>query len=171
MIRVREATPAEADALAELGAVTFREAYAEHLDALDLDAYIGEVYVADRIAGELADPAYTYLVAEAEGELIGFVLLYDEVPAPAGVPGERPLRLHRIYTRRAWWGAGVGPALMAATIERARQRGFSSVWLTVWDQNDRAIAFYRRNGFEVVGMHPFHLGREVHMDPVLARAV
>lgn len=171
MTRIREATPAEAAALAELGAVTFREAYAAHLDAANLEAYIGEVYAADRIAGELADPAYTYLVAEIEGEMAGFALLSDEVPAPAGVPGERPLRLHRIYSRRAWWGAGVGPALMDACLERARRGGFSSLWLTVWERNDRAIAFYRRNGFEVVGTHPFPLGWEVQIDPVLARAV
>lgn len=171
MIRVRDAAPAEADALAELGAVTFREAYAAHIDPFELDAYIAEVYVADRIAAELVDPAYTYLVAEADGALAGFALLHDEVPAPAGVPGERPLRLHRIYARQAFWGAGVGRALMAECLERARERGHSSLWLTVWERNERAIAFYRRHGFEVVGTHPFPLGSEVQIDPVLARRV
>jgi ribosomal protein S18 acetylase RimI-like enzyme len=38
----------------------------------------------------------------------------------------------------------------------------------VWERNPKAIAFYRKNGFRVVGEHSFMLGRDQQRDLILA---
>ena len=43
---------------------------------------------------------------------------------------------------------GIGESLLAATVANLRKRNFSSLSLTVTEANDRAVALYRRLGFD-----------------------
>jgi GNAT superfamily N-acetyltransferase len=51
-------------------------------------------------------------------------------------------------------GSGIGNRLMALSTSEAQQRGFTEVSLMVFEQNSRAVALYRRLGFEVAGRSP-----------------
>jgi len=168
---VRAGRPRDAAALAELGARTFREAYAEHTPTDDLEAYIAAHYSPAAQAEELEADDRAVFVAERAGASIGFALLGEREAAPACVPGERPIQLERIYVARDVWRTGAGTALLNACLVEARRRGADTLWLTAWSENARALAFYRRHGFTRVGTHPFRLGTLVFLDPVLARAV
>jgi ribosomal protein S18 acetylase RimI-like enzyme len=64
-------------------------------------------------------------------------------------------------------GKGVGRELMAAAIREAGQRGCDSVWLGVWEKNPRAIAFYKKWGFQEVGSHVFQLGDDLQTDFIM----
>jgi ribosomal protein S18 acetylase RimI-like enzyme len=65
----------------------------------------------------------------------------------------------------------VAQALMAAAAELGRLRGSRTLWLGVWERNDRATAFYRKVGFTDVGTQTFVLGADHQRDLVLARAI
>jgi ribosomal protein S18 acetylase RimI-like enzyme len=71
--------------------------------------------------------------------------------------------------RRAHHGRGVAQALMASVVGEARALGATALWLGVWERNARAIAFYRKCGFERRGEHPFLLGRDLQTDWVMSR--
>jgi ribosomal protein S18 acetylase RimI-like enzyme len=58
---------------------------------------------------------------------------------------------------------------MAAAVEAARARGARTLWLGVWERNERAIAFYRKSRFADVGTQTFVLGTDRQRDLVLAR--
>jgi diamine N-acetyltransferase len=47
--------------------------------------------------------------------------------------------------------------------------GADALWLLVYRINERALAFYRKQGFVAVGTHPYHFGGEVHDDIVMVR--
>ena len=49
--------------------------------------------------------------------------------------------------------------------------GCATLWLSVWDQNHRALAFYEKWGFAFVGTKPFLFGGVMYEDPVMARAL
>src|SRR5512146_2384593 len=167
-VRVRRARGEEGAALAALGARTFREAYGAFTPQADLDAFIAETYAPDLQRAEAERTDGALLVAERE-EPIGFALLGAAEPAPAGVPGEKPIQLERIYVVQAAWRTGAGSALLHACLGEAARLGHDAIWLAVWEENHRALAFYRRHRFERVGSHPFRLGSLVFEDPVLAR--
>ena len=57
---------------------------------------------------------------------------------------------------------------MAAVLSAAAQANCDHVWLGVWERNPKAIAFYRKFGFEVIGEHRFVLGRDPQRDLVMA---
>ena len=47
---------------------------------------------------------------------------------------------------------------------RAREKQAHYVWLGVWEKNERAIAFYRKNGFVAFDTHIFKLGDDEQTD-------
>ena len=65
--------------------------------------------------------------------------------------------------------AGIGRALTAATLRAARERGFRKVWAPIRADNPAAVAFYRSQGFRVIGTARAHaLVRGAYLDEVLA---
>jgi GNAT superfamily N-acetyltransferase len=90
---------------------------------------------------EILAGATPTLVAEADGDLAGFVM--------AGPPRDDDidleLELMALYVRAAWWGAGLGHALFAEAV------GDRAAYLWVVDGNERALGFYERQGFRLDG--------------------
>ena len=58
-----------------------------------------------------------------------------------------------------WRGRGVGTALLAEAIDRARKAGAHKIALQVWPHNAAAIALYERFGFEREGLLRRHYRR------------
>ena len=164
---IRTASPADAPALAALAERTFRDAFAATNAPADLDAYAAQAFSVEQTRAELADPAATFWLAlGADGTFVGYAKL-RRGPAEPCVSGPAPVELQRIYSGAT--GRGVGAALLAAALSAARAEGFGTVWLGVWDRNPRAVAFYEREGFRVVGSHSFRLGADDQTDLVMER--
>ena len=51
-------------------------------------------------------------------------------------------------------GGGIGNRLMALATSEAQRQGFAELSLIVFEQNSRAVALYRRLGFEIAGRSP-----------------
>jgi hypothetical protein len=45
-------------------------------------------------------------------------------------------------------------------LKKAKENGFSKIWLSVLNSNERAINFYIKNGFMEIGNHDFQIGKE-----------
>ena len=93
----------------------------------------------------LTDPAVTLLMAEENGEALGYCTSGEcrDPDAPAEVGEVRTL-----FVAPAAWGRGVGSALMAAALDDLRERGYSEATLWSFADNERANGFYESRGFE-----------------------
>jgi ribosomal protein S18 acetylase RimI-like enzyme len=169
-LSIRPATEADAALLAEMGARTFRDSYAHLNRPQDIEKYVAANFSLAQLGKELRDPAATFLLATEAGTDVGYIKLRDG-GKPDSVSGPTPVELERIYVERQTIGKGYGSALMAACLEAAQQAGFKTVWLGVWEKNQRAIRFYKKWGFLVVGTQTFVLGDAVQSDYVMARSV
>lgn len=167
---VRPATEGDAAALAALAEATFRDAFAGDNTAGDVDAHCARHYGQRRQLEEIRDPAMATFVAESAGRLVGFGQLRAG-HAPACVRVAPAREVQRLYVDRDWHGKGVAQALMAAMLALARGQGAGAAWLGVWERNPRAIAFYRKMGFEPVGEHVFTVGSDPQRDLVLLKAL
>ncbi len=183
-VTVRLAQPADADALAEVAALTFPLACPPGSTPESQQVFIRTVLSADRFADYVGDPTRVLLVAQdaadapgdaGEGPLLGYTMLVDGEPADADVLAAITLRptieLSKCYVLAGRHGRGVGPALMAASLDAARERGAIGMWLGVNQLNARAQAFYHRHGFERVGTKRFQVGDRLEDDFVLERAL
>jgi ribosomal protein S18 acetylase RimI-like enzyme len=169
-LNVRRASAEDAELLAELGARTFDETFAEDNSPEDMAAYLAASFSVERLTAELTEPASAFFIAEVDGGAAGYAKIHAG-EAPAGVEGRRAVELVRLYVAQEWLGRGVGHALMRRCIEEAREMGSRTVWLGVWERNGRAQAFYRKWGFHEVGEHIFRLGSDAQRDIVMQRAV
>ena len=167
---LRNAAPNDADRLAELAERTFRDAFAAQNTPEDMDLHCALNYSAEIQAREIDDPGVATILCEDDGRLVGYVQLGWR-PAPVALGAERTAELQRLYVDRRWHGTGVAQALMAEALGRAKLGRADRIWLGVWERNPRAIAFYEKWGFAVVGEHRFLLGNDPQRDLVMARSI
>jgi ribosomal protein S18 acetylase RimI-like enzyme len=167
---IRRADAADAALLAELGARTFRDTFADGAKPEDMEAYLSASFGEGLQAAELADAASIFFVAETDGAASGYAKLHAGV-AEVCVTGQKPIELARLYVGREWFGRGVGAELMRVCIEEARRLGHLTMWLGVWEHNGRAQAFYRKWEFRVVGEHVFPVGSDPQTDLIMERAL
>ena len=90
------------------------------------------------------------LVAEAGGQLVGELGLHLAGYGVADLG---------MAVAAAWRGRGIGSALLAEAIDRARKAGAHKVALQVWPHNSAAIALYERFGFQREGYLTRHYRR------------
>ncbi len=155
--------------LADLGATTFYEAYKTLHKAEDIKAYNANAYSFEVIKQNLKKPDVLYFVAYTMFKEVGYIKLIKNASAP-GV-NEAVMELEKIYVLPEFWGSGAGDALMNKAIDVTRQSGFNHLYLGVWQKNERAIAFYKKFGFEVCGTRTFQLGKTLCDDFLMIKAV
>ncbi len=169
-LTIRLATPSDNVLLAQLGAETFSDAFAAENAPEDMELYLKRSFSREIQASELADQSSAFLIAQRDGEAVGYSRIRNSRPA-GGITADRPVEIVRIYARTAWIGRGVGSALIQGCLQQARTRGSDVIWLDVWEENARAIKFYEKWGFAQIGTQPFRLGNDIQNDLLMARPV
>jgi GNAT superfamily N-acetyltransferase len=167
---IRLGTPADADNLADLAARTFRDTFAEGSQAEDMALHLGQAYGPLQQGRELADPGVVTLLVDVSDRLVGYAQL-RQGPAPACVAGDAPIELWRFYLLREWHGRGLAQMLMQRVDQEAERADAQTMWLGVWEHNERAKAFYRKCSFVDVGAHVFMVGRDAQTDRIMVRPV
>jgi ribosomal protein S18 acetylase RimI-like enzyme len=155
---IRPARPSDAEALAELGAITFTDTFGHLYPKTDLDDFLADNHTPAKLSKTLADPDIGVFVAEApDGRLIG----YSQV-GPADMPHAdlRPEHgeLKRLYVLKELQGSGLGARLIEPALDWLDAHGRNPVWLSVWAHNTAAQRFYARYGFEKAGEYEFAVG-------------
>jgi ribosomal protein S18 acetylase RimI-like enzyme len=155
---VRPATAADLPAVDRVFRTSFCDTFAHLYAPEDLAAFLAD-FTPEAWAAELANLAFAFQVGELAGEVAGYAKLGpNKLPHvdPTGV-----LELKQLYLLKPAHGTGMAQALMRWTLDEARRRGATRLALSVWSENWRAQAFYRRFGFVdrgpvtfMVGTHP-----------------
>jgi ribosomal protein S18 acetylase RimI-like enzyme len=159
--------------LAELAARTFREAYSDADDPEGFHAYVRNAFSEESIAREMDDPDTRFRWAIVETVPVGY-LKVDRAPLPRGVepPALGPgIHIHRLYVLARHRGSGLGRALLEDAVRIAGTEGSGYLWLSVWERNTNAIAFYQHHGLEVFGEDRFEIGNEIHRDLLMWKLV
>jgi len=165
-MKVRYGNTSDAMMLSELGAKTFHDTFAKDNTPENINLYMKKSFSREIQLDELSRPDIMFLIAEWEDEPVGYAKLKMNSPDEA-LKGTKVMEIERIYASQEFIGRGVGKELMKACINEARQRGFDSIWLGVWEMNQRAIDFYAKWGFQEVGTHIFMLGDDPQRDFVM----
>jgi len=157
-------TPTTGDA-SELGRVHVRAWQAAYAGGLMADEYLVSLSVDERSSmwrrrlENPPGPRSTRVVADVDGEVIGFALAGPANGDEHGEVGE----LYAINVDPDHWGEGAGRALMSTTVDALRRSRFSDAVLWVHVGNTRARRFYAAGGWtdDAVGRQHEVLGAEV----------
>ena len=79
--------------------------------------------------------------------------------------------IERIYLISEFQGKGFGKKLLTKILNMGKEMGYRKVWLGVWENNFRAIKFYKKYGFKKFGMYNFLLGKDLQTDYLLVMDV
>ena len=169
--RVRALSVADAASYSAFAERLFRDTYVDGYDPADIDLYVADAFSTAKQTSEIKEPGGRVLAIEDDRHgLLGFAHL-RQTPAPSALDGRFAREISRFYVDRPWHGRGLARVLMSACIAEARSRGADALWLLVYQDNARAIAFYEKSGFKRAGSQPFQLGRRVDQDWVMVRIV
>lgn len=94
------------------------------------------------------DPRYPILVAEADGELLGYACLSVWVAGPVYARTAES----SLYLAPNAQGRGLGTRMMQALLAEARKIGHHVVLSRIWSQNGASLAMCRKCGYETVGV-------------------
>lgn len=163
---IRRAVPQDAENLAAFASRMYAQTFGNFTDPDDLEEFLSVTYGASQHREEITSENIRTLIAEFEDQIMGFAQL-KQGSAPDCVSGEAPIELWRFYIDKPWQGKGMASDLMDAVIVAAIELGGRTLWLGVWEMNTRAIAFYKKEGFEVVGAKDFWVGNDCQRDRVM----
>lgn len=164
---IRRARAGEIAALSALASRTYAETFGASMTPAELDAQLratrSETYFANAMRED------TILVAVVNGSIAGYVQLSDvRIPIDGVEAGDQ--ELFALYVDSTAQGRGLGRALLTAAFDEARFKNAPKVYLDVFEENERAIALYRKFGFEPAGWRDFTVdGKVVGRDLVMVR--
>lgn len=169
-MNVRFATINDAELIANLSRQTFHETFASHNTLADMEMFMNEQFTKEALMKEVGEPGNIFLLAYDGDVPVGYVRMRENNNPPE-LNGAAAIEVARIYAVAAAIGKGVGKLLMQRCIDIARQNGKDIIWLGVWEQNQQAIDFYSKWGFEKFGTHVFMLGNDPQMDWLMKKIV
>jgi len=169
-IKLRRLTPADLPALQKLSRQTFTETFADSNTEEDMQQYLSESFSTAKLGAELSNDGSVFYGAESGGEMIGY-LKVNFGDAQTELKDSEGMEIERIYVVRDFLGKKVGSMLYDKAVEMARMKGLKYVWLGVWEENARAMGFYKKYGFVEFDRHVFKLGSDEQTDIMMKRVL
>ena len=139
---IRKLTVQDVAALQNISTTTFVDAFGAVNTLEDMAMYLSTTFSIECLSAELADERLAYYFAEEDGNPIAYMKLNLGETTEKGIPN---------------------PSIDFAK-QLAKEHHVHYLWPGVWEHNPGAIRFYKRNGFEKFGEHPFILGKDVQND-------
>jgi diamine N-acetyltransferase len=154
---IKQANVNNAAALSQLAAETFYETFRPFNTEEDIQAYIKKAYDIQVVSQQLANThQYYFAIAYVNEKAVGYIKLILNQSHPKLVG--KIIELEKIYVLKTYLDTKTGAALMQHAIEICKEQGFEKLFLGVWQENERAVNFYKKFGFEIFDNRQFQLG-------------
>ena len=162
-ITIQKATLNNIEQLQKIGRETFSETFSSSNTEENMKQYLEEGFSIEKLTDELNNENSEFYLALSETNLIGYLKI-NFGASQTELKDEKSLEIERIYVLKEFHGKKVGQVLYQKAIEIAKQKNSDYIWLGVWEENPRAISFYKKNGFVEFDKHIFRLGNDEQTD-------
>ncbi len=146
-----------------IGKQTFYEAFKYDNSEEDMNQYLNESFSSQKIAEELKNVNSEFYFAKSNDQVLGYLKI-NFGKSQTELNENNSLEIERIYLLKQFYGKNVGQKLLDKALEIALKNQHDFVWLGVWENNLRAIQFYKKNGFVAFDKHIFQLGNDKQTD-------
>jgi diamine N-acetyltransferase len=163
MIELRKLTIDDTGLLVNISSVSFVESHGSSGPETEIIEYIKSKYSLNSVEKEL----------KSEKNIIHGLFYNEELAAYSKIVCSQPTsllnysnitHLERIYVLKKFYDYKLGQILLDYNIQLSKSKRETGIWLNVWKENERAIRFYIRNGFVVIGHRDYKL-TERHSNP------
>jgi ribosomal protein S18 acetylase RimI-like enzyme len=171
-IEIKRAAPEDALLISDLSIITFIETYRGTCSDNDLNSFIDSCFNEKVIAAELDDEDDLYYIAFADGFPAGYMRLKKNENEYPLTEKYKAIELKRIYVLKEFHSQQIGNALLSFAIKKTTAMGFELLWLGVWEENKKAISFYKKHGFNDINQtYTFSVGNTQQNDRWMTRTL
>ena len=163
MITILTATPIDAKVLAELGKSTFLESHSHSASKKDIYNYVALKFSISEFERELKKQSNIYYILYYNEKPVGYSKIVFNV-SDKNIPLKNVTKLERIYILEAYQKLKLGLELFTYNLNTSKKHNQSGMWLYTWIENQKAIAFYKKAGFKIVGGYDFKIS-DTHSNP------
>lgn len=167
-IALKKCTADDLDTLCMFSRKTYEQTFARLNTPENMQAYLNEAFNLEKLHGELSDRNSSFYYLYTDDKLCGYLKL-NESPSQTDINDAQSLELERIYVDARFQGKGLGRVLLEHAVKIAQEKNKIYIWLGVWEKNEKALAFYQKNGFYKIGTHPFIMGDDEQIDYVMRK--
>ncbi len=163
MISIKKANAKDAGLLAEIGAKSFIESHGHSAPDDDINEFVTNKFSLSTLTDELNDPSNIYHIIWQDAEPAGYSKIIFNSTHP-DIKSPNTTKLERIFLLKEFYGSSLGVQLFQFVLSMSKESGQTGMWLYVWTENKRAINFYIKNGFRIIGDYEYKIS-ERHSNP------
>ena len=169
-VTIRVVTEKDLNTLREVAIQSFRDLLEKSNTEEDMKLYIDKNLTYDQLKKEFNEKGTAFFLFYDGDKPMAYLKLREGYE-PEELLGTNSIEIERLYCIQEYVGKQVGKILMQTALDYAKEHGYETVWLGVWEHNPRAYAFYLKWGFEKFGSHVFMLGTDAQTDWMMKRKV
>lgn len=162
-IDIKEVTLNNIDTLQKISKDTFSETYSKLNTAENMKKHLEEGFSINKLAEEVSCNDSKFYFALLDNKVIGYLKL-NFGQSQTDLKDDKSVEIERIYVLQEFQGKNIGHSFYKKAIQVAQQLHADYIWLGVWVENPKAIAFYKKHGFVEFGKHIFKLGDDEQTD-------
>lgn len=167
-MNIKKCTLEDSSELQEISVETFYETFKDQNSSEQINAYLEKAFDLSQLEKELANRFSQFFFVYFNHEVAGYLKINTD-DAQSEEMGDESLEIERIYIIKKFQKHGLGMHLLNKAEEIAMERKKKKIWLGVWEENENAIAFYKKKGFVKTGSHSFYMGDEEQVDLIMTK--
>ena len=167
-LAIRECMIDDLVILREISYKTYNETFKDWNTPSNMEDYLENAFNMSKMRDEMLNANSQFYFLYADEELVGYLKL-NEGLSQTDINDSDSIEVERIYLLKEFHGKALGSVLMNKAIEIAKEKKKKYLWLGVWENNDKAMKFYKRNGFYVIGQHSFFMGDDEQTDLIMRK--
>lgn len=158
-ITIRIATIGDLEDISLLGKKTFDQSFGYLFkDKQDLSNYLERTFSLEKLKSSMGKPNNIFWIVLYDYKPVGYAKIQLDTPSEF-IASNKVCKLQKLYLLEDYLSKGIGGQLQQLILEKAKE-SCDAIWLSVLKENTKAVAFYERDGYKVVGEHPFSIGKE-----------
>lgn len=163
MVTIRQATLSGAMLIADIGAKSYVESHGHSGPVADIKSYVSRKFAVNAIRAELNNGENIFHIISFNGRAVGYSKIMFNDPHPL-IAGTAVTKLERLYVLKEYYDLKLGLTLFEFVTDLSKKANQVGIWLFVWIKNQRAITFYKKSGFAIIGNADFKI-TETHSNP------
>ncbi len=163
MVSLVRLTSTDAELLSTIGGTSLIESHGHSATPQIMQEYVDKNFSTETCRNELIDESNIFYSIFYNNEPAGYYKIVLACPHPT-VPFQPVTKMERLYLLKALYDLKLGKQLVQHAIDLSKASGEKGMWLNVWKENERAIRFYQKQGFEIIGESEFVL-TATHANP------
>ncbi|MEM6721778.1 MAG: GNAT family N-acetyltransferase [Bacteroidota bacterium] len=156
MIYIRKAVVDDIQIISQIGSTTFFETYLPNTPKAAVASFVEQAFDVETLRAEFDSENIYYFLIFLDKTLVGYAKIELNVPN-ATAEGTQLTKLDRLYVLKQFHGQKLGAQLFNHLVNFSKTQQQQGMWLYVLMTNERALHFYKKNHFQIVGEYDFKI--------------